>query len=123
MEESGIEGTASCVKQVEFCQEAVTLISKIFEALAVTVWLVDEKREGLVFAVSTSLSAAAGKELQPEKGEALAIIQRLQKDADPIDIERSDDDWARALRRTNPPRFRTGGSRVCVPLTLPGPAR
>jgi putative PEP-CTERM system histidine kinase len=115
-----IEGTASCVKQTELCRAAVTLISQIFEALAVTVWLVDEKREGLTFAASTSLSAAAGTELQPPQDEALAIIQALQNDADPIDIEMSDELWALALKRINPPRFRTGGSRVCVPLTAGG---
>jgi putative PEP-CTERM system histidine kinase len=115
-----IEGTASCVKQSDLCQAAVTLISQIFEVLAVTVWLVDEKREGLAFAASTSLSSAAGAELQPQRDEALAIIHALQKDADPIDIELSDEVWAVALRRMNPTRFRTGGSRVCVPLTAGG---
>jgi putative PEP-CTERM system histidine kinase len=115
-----IEGTASCVKQTDLCQAAVTLISQIFEVLAVTVWLVDEKREGLVFAASTSLSAAGGAELQPQREEALAIIHALQNNADPIDIEMSDDRWARALRQMNPTRFRTGGSRVCVPLTAGG---
>jgi putative PEP-CTERM system histidine kinase len=112
-----IEGTASCVKQTDLCQAAATMISQIFEVLAVTVWLVDEKREGLVFAASTSLSAAGGLELQPHREEALAILHALQKDADPIDIEMSDEAWAAALRRMNPTRFRTGGSRVCVPLT------
>jgi len=115
-----IEGTASCVKQTELCQAAVTLISQIFEVLAVTVWLVDEKREGLAFAASTSLSTAAGTELQPQRDQALAIIHALQNDANPIDIDMSDEVWAVALRRMNPTRFRTGGSRVCVPLTAGG---
>ncbi len=115
-----IEGTASCVKQAELCQAAATLISQIFEALAVTVWLVDEKREGLAFAASTSLSAAAGRDLNPPRDEAVPIIQALQHNANPIDIEVSDEAWAVTLRRMNPSRFRKGGSRVCVPLTTGG---
>jgi putative PEP-CTERM system histidine kinase len=111
-----IEGTASCVKQTELCQAAATLFSQVFEVLTVTVWLVDEKRQGLIFATSTSLSSAAGSELQPSRDEALAIIQALQNHADPVDIETSDKIWAAALRHMNPGRFRTGGSRVCVPL-------
>ena len=63
-----------------------------------------------MFAASTSLSAAAGAELQPQHDEALAIIRALQNNADPIDIELSDDRWARALRRMNPTRFRTDGA-------------
>jgi putative PEP-CTERM system histidine kinase len=112
-----IEGTASCVKQTELCHAAATLFSQVFEVLTVTVWLVDEKRQGLIFATSTSLSSAAGTELQPSREEALAIIQALQNHADPVDIETSDKIWAAALRHMNPGRFQTGGSRVCVPLT------
>ena len=115
-----IEGTASCVKQTELCQSAATLIAQVFEVLTVSVWLVDEKREGLIFASSTSLSTAAGAALQPPAEEALAIIQALQNHADPIDIESSDKLWAVALKRINPTRFRTKGSRVCVPLTAGG---
>jgi putative PEP-CTERM system histidine kinase len=115
-----IEGTASCVKQTELCHAAAALISQIFEVLAVTIWLVDEKREGLAFAASTSLSAAAGAELKPQRDEALAIVRALQNDADPIDIDASDKPWAISLRRMNPTRFRTGGNRVCVPLTAGG---
>jgi putative PEP-CTERM system histidine kinase len=58
--------------------------------------------------------------LRPQRDEAAAIISALQNHADPIDIETSDEDWARALRRMNPSRFRTGGNRVCVPLTTGG---
>ncbi|HEY3913275.1 MAG TPA: GAF domain-containing protein, partial [Verrucomicrobiae bacterium] len=115
-----IEGTASCVKQTELCQSAATLISQVFEVLTVTVWLVDEKREGLIFAASTSLSTVAGTGLQPPNEETPAIIQALQNHADPVDIESSDKPWAVALKRINPTRFRTKGSRVCVPLTAGG---
>jgi putative PEP-CTERM system histidine kinase len=85
--------------------------------LSVTIWLVDEKRESLVFAASTSLSAAAGAGLQPQKEEAMAIFQALQVNKQPMDFETSKDDWAAALRRLTPAQFHTsGGSRVCVPL-------
>jgi putative PEP-CTERM system histidine kinase len=114
------EGTASCVKQSELCNCAATLISQIFEVLGVTVWLVDEKRESLIFAASTSLSPAAGKELEPSIEDAKAIIDSLQNHADPVEFETSTEPWAVALRRVNPSRFRTGGSRVCVPLTAGG---
>jgi putative PEP-CTERM system histidine kinase len=96
------------------------MISRIFEVLAVTVWLVNEKREGLIFLGSTSLSPAAAAELQPQHDEAMAVIAALQKNADPFDIETSDEVWAVTLRHMNPVRFRTSGSRVCVPLSAGG---
>jgi putative PEP-CTERM system histidine kinase len=110
------EGIVSRVKQSDLCQAAVTLMSEIFQVLSVTIWLVDETRENLVMAASTSLSAAAGAELQPQKEEARALLQALQAHTDPLDFETSQDDRAAALRRLTPAQFRTGGSRVCVPL-------
>jgi putative PEP-CTERM system histidine kinase len=110
------EATASRVKQEELCEAAVKQVAEIFQALSVTIWLVDEKRENLFFAASTSLLPAAGKKLGPQKEEAMAIIRALQDHAEPKDIESSKEDWAVALRRCHPTQFRTGGSRVCVPM-------
>jgi putative PEP-CTERM system histidine kinase len=111
------EGIASRVKQAELCQSAVTLISDIFQVLSVTIWLVDERRENLVFAGSTSLSAMAGAGLQPHKEEATAIFQALQAHRDPIEFETAKHEWAMALRRLTPLQFpENSGTRVCVPL-------
>ena len=52
------EGTARCVEQGELCGAVVKLISDIFQALSVTIWLVDERKEKLAFAASSSLSAS-----------------------------------------------------------------
>jgi putative PEP-CTERM system histidine kinase len=110
------EGIALRVKQDDLCQAAVTLISRIFDALSATMWLVDEKRENLVFAASTSLSAVAGVEIAPRPQEVAAIFQSLQTRRDPVDFETIREDWASGLRRLTPAQFRTGGSRICVPL-------
>jgi putative PEP-CTERM system histidine kinase len=111
------EGIASRVQQTELCQATVVLISEIFQVLSVTIWLVDEKRENLVFASSTSLSGAAGAGMHPQKEEAMAIFQALQTHRDPADFETSKEDWAVALRRLTPTQFPdSGGSRICVPL-------
>lgn len=111
------EGIASRVKQPDVCQAAVTLISDIFQVLSVTIWLVDEKRENLIFAGSTSLSAAAAGGMQLRKEEAVAMLQALPAQRGPSDFETVKDAWAVDLRRITPVQFpETGGSRVCVPL-------
>jgi putative PEP-CTERM system histidine kinase len=114
------EGTTTRLRQGDLCPAAVTLISQIFQVLSVTIWLVDEKRENLVFAASTSLSAAAAAGLQPQKEEAAAILRALPRHPDPVELETSQAEWAVALRRCTPPQFRTGGGRVCVPLIAGG---
>ncbi len=110
------EGIVSRVSQTDLCQAGVTLVSGIFQVLSVTVWLVDEKKENLIFAGSTSLSAAAAAELEPQKEEATAIFEALQVNRDPIDFENLKDAWAVALRRLTPMLFRQSKGRVCVPL-------
>jgi putative PEP-CTERM system histidine kinase len=110
------EAIASRVKQEDLCEAAVKQVAEIFQALSVTIWLVDEKRENLFFTASTSLLPAAGKELGPQREEAMAIIQAMQDHAEPKDIESSKEEWAIVLRRCHPTQFRTGGGRVCVPM-------
>ncbi|MGA2174532.1 MAG: XrtA/PEP-CTERM system histidine kinase PrsK [Verrucomicrobiota bacterium] len=114
------EGTTTRVNQGDLCQAAAALISQIFDVLSATIWLVDDKKENLVFAASTSLSAAAGASLQPQKEEAAAILRALHRHPDPVEVETSQETWAAVLRHCTPTQFRTGGGRVCVPLIAGG---
>lgn len=117
------EGVASRVRQEDICQAAVTQVSDIFHVLSVTVWLVNEKREGLVFAASSSLAEASARAVAPSREESQAIMAALRDRTDPVDFEEIKEEWAVALRRCNPSRFRIGGSRVCSPLSAGGQLR
>ncbi len=110
------EAIASRVNQQELCEAAAKQVAEIFHTLSVSVWLVDEKRENLVCAASTSLSAAQGRELAPPREEALVVIEALQERSEPRDIEGSKEAWAATLRACHPSQFRTGASRVCAPM-------
>ena len=77
------EETASCVKQTELCQATVKLVADIFQALSVTIWLVDDKRENFVFAASTFLSETTAKNLKPQSADAMEVIRALEKHPDP----------------------------------------
>ena len=50
------EGTASRVTGIELCQASVKLAADIFQALSVSIRLVDEKQQNLDLAASTSVS-------------------------------------------------------------------
>jgi putative PEP-CTERM system histidine kinase len=112
------EGTASCVKQAELSQAAIKLVADIFQVLSVSLWLVDEKKEKLIFAASTFLSETKGNELNPET--AAAVISALRNHPEPVDIDVSKESWADVLRKCHPDEFRKGGNRVCVPLLING---
>ncbi|MEY4917064.1 MAG: Sensor protein ZraS [Verrucomicrobiota bacterium] len=112
------EATASCVNQTELCQASVKSVTDIFQTLSVSIWLVDDKKEQLLFAASTFLSETKAMELVPPKGELAAAISHLQKNHEPVDIDAAKENWAEALRRCHPEEFHKGGDRVCVPMVV-----
>ena len=114
------EETASCVKPPELCQAAVKLVADIFQALSVTLWLVDDKRENFVFATSTFLSETKANDLKPRSAEAMEVMRALEKNPDPVDMDASKESWMDALKRCHPDEFRKGGHRVCVPMISGG---
>jgi len=112
------EATASCVKQMDLCQAAVKSVTDIFQALSVTIWLVDDKKEQLVFAASTFLSEARAENLRPKKNELAEVIKALQSQNEPVDIDDSKANWATILQRCHPEEFHKGGHRICVPMVV-----
>ncbi len=68
------EGTARRAEQDEFCTAVVELLSDIFQALSVTIWLVDERKESLAFAASTSLSQSKAGQLTLETTDAVDVL-------------------------------------------------
>lgn len=111
------EGTARCVEQADLCAAVTKLVSDIFQALSVTIWLVDERKEKLVFGASTSLSQSRADQLALQPADAADVIAALTAHPDSIDLDSSKEIWASSLRRTHPDEFREkGGNRVCVPM-------
>jgi putative PEP-CTERM system histidine kinase len=114
------EETAACVKPADLCQAAVKLMAGIFETLSVTLWLVDDRRENLVFGTSTFLSEAGGNDLKPPSADAIEVMRALEKHPDPVDLDATKEDWTSVLKRCHPDEFRKGGNRVCVPMISRG---
>jgi putative PEP-CTERM system histidine kinase len=114
------EGTASRVDQTELCRATVKLIAEIFQALSVTIWLVDDTRERLTFAASTSLSDTTATNLSPQGAEVAEVVRALLEQTAPVDIDTSKERWAALLRQWHPDEFRKGGDRIAVPMIING---
>lgn len=112
------EATASCVNQSDLCQVAVKGVTDIFQALSVTIWIVDEPQSQLVFAASTFLTEAKAETLRPNKEEFAEILKAFRAQHEPVDIDAAKESWADVLRRCQPDEFRKGGHRVCVPMIV-----
>lgn len=114
------EATASRVEQKEFCQAVVTQLADTFKSLCVTFWVVDDSRNELGLAASTSLTEDRARELKPDSAGTAIVVQHLREHIDPADIEKPSEMWAVILRRCHPDEFHKGGNRVCVPIVSRG---
>lgn len=114
------EGTASRVDRADLCRSFVKLVADMFEALSVTIWLVDEKGESLVLGASTSFSEEQIRAIGPQPQDSGDVIRHFQVHHEPADIEASRSPWAVSLRQWNPGEFANGGHRICIPLIARG---
>ncbi len=114
------DSTAQCQDERKLSEAVARMLSELFQAMSVTVWLVDERTKGLAFAASTSLSRTAGEQLHLDPADLDVVLNGLASHSDPLDIDSSKEIWAILLRRLHPDEFRTGGNRIGVPLSAGG---
>jgi putative PEP-CTERM system histidine kinase len=110
------EDTLRIVEKTALCEALVKLISELFQALSVTLWLVDERKETLHFAASTSLFRSQAARLNIDASDMARVLAWLASHPEPLDIDSSKEVWAVLLRRLHPDDFRKGGNRLCAPL-------
>lgn len=114
------EATTRCVEQADLCGAITRFASDIFQALSVTVWVLDDRSNGLAFAASTSLSDAKAAHLLLDAADAAQVVAALIAHPEPVDLDSSKENWASALRRLQPAQFPKGGNRICVPMIAGG---
>jgi putative PEP-CTERM system histidine kinase len=114
------QSTARRVERGDLCGEIVKVISEIFQALSVTIWLIEEGQGNLDLAASTSLAGERARELELDEAETEQTIAALNTRSAPIDLDASTEKWVVALRRLQPDDFHKGGNRICVPLAAGG---
>ena len=109
------QSMSSVLDEASLCNAAARLISETFNVLSVTIWRFDEQQR-LTFAASTFQSESE------VSGAARSIpafdLNQVGHDRflRPFDLDRAKDGWAKSLRQLSSTQFRSGGSRLCLPL-------
>lgn len=114
------DATASRVEQADLTNAVAKMLSELFQALSVSVWIVDQANQSITFASSTSLSQQTSDTIRPTHEEVSEIIAAMRANPDPQDIDARNENWAAALRRFHPDQFREGGHRIAVPMIAGG---
>ena len=110
------ECSATRVEQDDLARSMTKLVAETFDALSVSLWLVDDRRESLGLGASTFLSdraANAGPFVIPSLP---TILEELAADPDPVDLDSIKAIWAGEFRAIHPQQFTNGGHRMLAPL-------
>lgn len=114
------EGTARHLEQPDLCRAVVKLVSELFQAFSVTIWLVDDRRESLTFAASTSLDKSDAGQVRLDPAQAAQLMSALREHPDPVDTERCSEKWTRLLQGLLSSNDLEGAGRICSPLRVRG---
>lgn len=106
------EGTASHVDQAGLCHSLLTITADVFQALSITIWLVDSKKEVLVPVASTLVSGTKSHDIGPQQTDAAEVIKHFREHPEPIDFESARGNWAAQLRQWHPSQFPNGTPRL-----------
>jgi hypothetical protein len=82
--------------------------------------LVVPEKKSLVLGASSSVPESQANTLKPSADDTMEVIRGVGKLKAAVDLEASQEPWAAALRRCAPHDFRTGGRRICMPLSAGG---
>lgn len=108
------ERTASMITREDLCREVARFVSETLNVLSVTIFLVEDQKQKLLFGASTSLSENRAKEML--QGLTVDFPADWKRGCEPLDLDASEEPWIVALKRLNPDHFDKGGSRICIPL-------
>jgi putative PEP-CTERM system histidine kinase len=114
------QATSSLMEIRDLCTAIVKKISKTFEALSVTLWLVDEKDEGLALGASTALTDVQAKSIESLKSEGKELIRTMREKQTAVDLAESKEDGIASLEAINPDFLKEARIRYCAPLTASG---
>ena len=100
----------------DVCATATKLISENLNALSVTIWRIDERKQMLTFGASTALMARDAAGFSQDLSLRSAAPPEGRKISQPFNLEEVKEEWAESLKRVTAAQFRKGGSRICLPL-------
>lgn len=113
------ERTTALVNRDELCREVASLVSETFSVLSVTIFVVNEQKNHLIFGASTSMSEAKANEILRDFAD-LSVLPDWGKNANPIDLDQSTEKWVDELAKLSPVYFTHDVGRICVPLVASG---
>ena len=112
------EKTSSVTDINELCVVTATMVSKTFEALSVSIWLLDESRDHITMGGSTALSRdISGNDTLTEEN-VLSLARIISRERLPVDFDFSNPVYSKKLEGIPEDFFDKTRIQYCLPLTV-----
>ncbi len=109
--------TTSLLDSKELCDAVVKMVSETFGVSCVTVWLLEENREQLVFGGSTVFPEVQAQALHIATVDGGGALIRVMREKQfPVDFDGTRDDWTGEFYRIYAKSLGEARIRYCVPL-------
>ena len=92
------------------------MVSETLECLSVSIWLVDEGRDALVFGASTALSEDQARNMRMTGQAGAELMLALWDQEMPVDFNGTGDDWVPDFRETHAEALEEARIHYAVPL-------
>jgi putative PEP-CTERM system histidine kinase len=114
------QATTSLMEIRDLCTAIVKKLSNTFEALCVSLWLVNETEEYLLLGASTVLTDTQAKGIESLKREGKELIRAMREKQTAVDLIDSKENGAGDFEKMNPDFLKEARIRYCAPITASG---
>lgn len=110
--------TRHAMEPDELARAVTNLVAETFEALSVSLWLLDGKHD-LRLCASTTCRADGGLHAPPAAVPE-DVVREWSRVTEPVDLDRASAAWSRFVLGWTPSHFAEGGHRYAMPLIAEG---
>ena len=110
------ETTSSLTTSRALCNAVVRVVSETLNCLSVSIWLVDDGRDALVFGASTDLTEEGARVMKLTNRSGADLIMALWDQDVPVDFKSTRDNWVPDFRESHAEALEEAGVDYAAPL-------
>ena len=110
------ETTSSLTTSRALCNAVVRVVSETLNCLSVSIWLVDDGRDALVFGASTDLTQERARAMKLTNRSGADLIMALWDQDVPVDFKSTRDNWVPDFRESHAEALEEAGVDYAAPL-------
>ena len=108
--------TTSVMESKDLCTVVVNMVSKTFDVLSVTIWMLDDSQKRVDLCGSTAFSEGKPHEIESTKNNMMEFVQIIRRKKLPIDFDYIEENLPGEFENLDDDFFNKAQIRYCLPL-------